>query len=449
QLLLWKFGENREVDPEFEPPALPEQARRRTERDATLAELQRLLRASPRAVTRLHALCALNELNALPSAMLVNAIDDPHPGVRRHAVRCAEPRIARKNDVGTLSPIRQALLDAIVRHARDDDDAQVRLQIACTLGASSQTSAAQALALIARQHGDDPFVVTAVLSSVRSDTVAMVLADVLKGAADPDPKRRPAETLVNRLLGLATAQAGVEHLPTIARQIATRTNDKYEAWQFAALVGMLDALPRRGVKLESQPFGDASGLVDQMIGAARATVVDSAADERARVAALALVGRQVERRQDDVRLLAELLSPRNSTELQAAAVAALGRIADPAVADVVVRNWSSHTPAMQSRVVDLLLSRDAWQRKLLDSLESRAIPASQIDAPRRQRLLAHKDAAVRARAERLFAGASNADRQRVVADYREAESLAGSRERGRPLFAKHCSACHRLGDVGH
>ncbi|EMI20709.1 membrane-bound dehydrogenase domain protein [Rhodopirellula maiorica SM1] len=44
---------------------------------------------------------------------------------------------------------------------------------------------------------------------------------------------------------------------------------------------------------------------------------------------------------------------------------------------------------------------------------------------------------------------SIADRQRVVAKYRDALTMQSDPDRGREHFKKHCSACHRVESVGH
>src|SRR5205823_444511 len=52
--------------------------------------LEKLARTGKRPVARLHALCTLDGLGALDAGTLRAALADPHPGVRRHAVRLCE-----------------------------------------------------------------------------------------------------------------------------------------------------------------------------------------------------------------------------------------------------------------------------------------------------------------------------------------------------------------------
>jgi putative heme-binding domain-containing protein len=185
-----------------------------------------------------------------------------------------------------------------------------------------------------------------------------------------------------------------------------------------------------------------------MLAECRTIVADANSRETDRIAAIGTLGRQAERLESDLKLLAELLVPQNSGAIQSAALTALGRIPDDRVADLVIAAWRNHSPALKAQVLDLLLSRSVWQRKLVAALEKGEIPPAQIDAARRRRLLENRDRAIKAAAAKLFAGATNADRQKVVHDYRDVASMSGDTLRGKEVFAKRCSVCHRLQDVG-
>src|SRR5207237_10023748 len=131
------------------------------------------------------------------------------------------------------------------------------------------------------------------------------------------------------------------------------------------------------------------------------------------------------------------------------AAPALARDPGHATARRLLAGWTSYSPALRTQVLDILLSRGGWQQQLLAAVEAREVPAGEIDTPRRQRLLAHKDAAVRERAAKLFAGSVRSDRQKVLQDFQDVLTQSGDRARGQAAFAKHCAACHRLHDAGH
>src|SRR5207248_2052042 len=68
----------------------------------------------------------------------------------------------------------------------------------------------------------------------------------------------------------------------------------------------------------------------------------------------------------DQMVLAGLLGPQTPDALQSAAVMAFGRMDDAAPAEMLTRSWRTYAPARQQQVLDVLLSRTAWQRHLLE-----------------------------------------------------------------------------------
>src|SRR5439155_22687351 len=118
------------------------------------------------------------------------------------------------------------------------------------------------------------------------------------------------------------------------------------------------------------------------------------------------------------------------------------------VAALLLRNWKAYSPKLRGEVLEVLFRRDDGARAVLDALDKKAMSAAGRDAPRRQRLLQHKNPAVRERAAKLLAGAVNADRQKVIESYHSVLTLKGDPARGKPVFVKHCSTCHRFRDVG-
>jgi putative membrane-bound dehydrogenase-like protein len=401
---------------------------------AAAQPLRDLAAHSPRPETRLHALCVVDGLGELEPAAVRRALNDAHPGVRRHAVRLAERFLAASPDLGP------ALLKRL-----DDSDAQVRLQLAYSLGGWHDRRAGGALATLALRHADDPYLTAAVLSSANAGNVGDLLTGVFASAAD----RAPPEALLQRVLGVATALGDRETLPRVLRDVTTPRQGRFAGWQMAALAGVLDALQRRGQSPEAVLGGPLAAQAGQMFDRARSTAADEDATERDRLAAITVLGRLPGRREADLETLGKLLVPQNPVSVQSAALTALGRLDDVRVAGVLTAGWKGATPAVRAQVLDLLLSRDAWQRRLLEALERKVVAPGYLDAKHRQRLLTHRDGQVRARAAKVFAGATSSNRQQVLDQYRDVATMAGDRARGQAIFARVCAACHRIGDVGH
>ncbi len=393
-----------------------------------------LARNSPRAEARLHALCVLDGLDRLQPQLIRQALADKHAGVRRHAVRLAEKRLNADADLGP----------ALLRLTKDSD-AQVRLQLAFTLGEWRDPRAGEALASLLLAHGEDEYLKAAVLSSVRAVNLPVILGRVVRAGAS----KLPSEQILRDLLGLAAAFGDKQTLALWLKQVTTPHEGHYAGWQLTALIGLLEALERRGQPLE-QVADDAMRIqIGRMFIQARATAADAKADEAERRLAISLLGRDAKKREDDLKSLAELVVPQNSAALQSAAIAALGRIADERVPNLLTAGWNAHSPDLKGQILDVLLSRDAWQQQFLNLVEKRTIPPAEIDAARRQRLLAHRQEAIRSRAAKVFEGTINADRRKVLDDYKAAVALAGDGRRGKAVFAKSCSICHQVEGVGH
>ncbi len=405
---------------------------------AAVPHLENLAASSERPLARLHALCTLDGLGALRPAVLRKALADPHAGVRRHAVRLCEGRLADAPE-----------LAEVVKLVRDPD-AQVRLQLACTLGEWDDPRAARALGELAAREAGEPFLTAAVLSSVSAKNLDGVLLSVVQATEGGPPPARLVEGLLRLAGDLGQSGATVKLLAAVG----AAEKGKYAAWQFAALASLLDGLDQRGSSLARLREGNAEmkaavGRLDGLFAAARTVAADPKAPSADRAQAVRLLGRGLDQQETDREALAALLVPQVHDEVQGAAVAALGRLRQATVPALLLQGWAGYGPARRGQVLDVLLSREEWVAPLLDAVEKKQVPAAEVDAARRQRLLQNRDRRLAERADRLFAGGSSPDRQKVIDAYRSVLSLKGDAARGQPLFVKNCSTCHRLGGVGN
>ncbi|HTI51714.1 MAG TPA: c-type cytochrome [Planctomycetaceae bacterium] len=324
-----------------------------------------------------------------------------------------------------------------------DQDPQIRLQLAFTLGQWHDSRAAQGLAALALV-AEDVYQSAAILSSLRADNAAEVVIAVLR-----DPPRADARPdFVRQMVSVAVAFADDQMVSRILHPVIAESEGRVSLAQWAALLGTLESLERRNQAPENLPIREFAQAIDRLLIAAARLATDDQALESERLAAVALLGRTPKHIGDDLAALEHLLTPQQSSTIQQAAVAALGRIPDERAVQLVLAGWRRHSPALKGSLLDFLLSRPDGMRFLFAQIAEGLIPANDIDAGRRQRLLTHKQPEIRDAAARLFAGSTNADRGKVIAQYRAALELPGDRARGKAVFAKTCSVCHRLEDTG-
>jgi putative membrane-bound dehydrogenase-like protein len=390
-----------------------------------IPSLKKLARESNRPETRLHALVALERLGASDADTVAARLHDSDSRVRRHAIRLAEPFLERHPDLG------QAVAKVAV-----DTDPQVRVQVAYAMGRWNHPTAGAVLAALVAKPTEDPLLVAAVVSSLNRNNFRAFVER-------PEVRQLGGSPLLPKLIATAVGLGDDDVMAPLLRLVTTARDEKYEAWQFAALETVMDAWNRS--KKEAKYPAD----VRDALTAARLTARDADAVDAVRVAAVRLMGRDADRLDGDLKHLASLLAAQSPVAVQAAAVAALGRIADPRAADVLLKGWNGYTPALQAQAIGVLLDRDTSLQKVFAAIAAGTIPSGAIPAGPRQGLLTHPDTKLRARAEKAFAGAIKADRQAVIDAYRKEWPKAADPARGKEVFKKSCASCHALDGVGH
>ena len=399
---------------------------------AAAAPLATLLREGKRPETRMQALCTLDCLGSLAASDLVRACSDEHAGVRRQAVRIA----------GLRSGTDPALVGALTERV-EDSDPQVQLELAVALGQSPSPAAAETLAKLATRSGATAHLQGAIASSLSAGNVVAVLKAALR-----DPAVSPPESLLRAVVTTGIAALPEDQVAAIVGEVFPGNMEKERAWQRPLAAVALESLDRRHLafsKLPESAQASITSVIDRVLG----TVKDLQRPEAERVAAIGVLGRIRDRQEADLQLLAELLQPQHAPKVQAAAVAALARIDSPLVPQRLTERWSTLSPALRNQILDLLIGRAAWQSHLLAEIEQGRIAAAALDLPRRQLLLTGGNAEIATRAEKVLAGAVNADRQKVLDTYQPALALSGDATRGQAVFVKTCSVCHRLDSQGH
>jgi putative membrane-bound dehydrogenase-like protein len=391
--------------------------------------LRTLASSTRRPKTRVQAIWTLSELGGLDEPTALEALVDSRPEVRSSVIAAVRPM------VGASPKVASSML-----MLAGDADPQVRFQVALALGDWHDRRAGLALAQLARRDGHDAWMRAADLSSALPHLTTL-LANLLGGSE----VEAPAPALVEPLLALAGSLPDRSINEAVARSIGVPAGQsgRYAPWQLAAVAGLLEARHR-----SRKPLGlDLDQAFAGLWRAARGLLADDSAGEADRLAAVKLLGHSAARNLADRDLLVGLLRPQVAIALQQAAVAALGRTADPKLADLLVHDWRGHSPQVKGAIVDLLLSRSAWTTSFLRALEDGYVPAAELDPARRQRLLSRRDEKQKARAEAIFAHQAK-PRQAIVDSYRPVLSMKGDRAAGAALFDKLCASCHRLANHG-
>jgi putative heme-binding domain-containing protein len=327
----------------------------------------------------------------------------------------------------------------------------VRYQAAFTLGEADTADALKGLARIAHRDAGDPWVQTAVLSSLGKTAPALLetLAGDLEFTLNPSVARL---RFLTRLAALAASRPGEAGLARLLKLLAPRGKHKPAAWKGAVLAGLGEGLQsgqRSLARLWDKPPAALKDAVTGVLAIFRDAAI-SARDDKLpladRTTATRLLGYAPFKTAAPV--LRGLLAPDHPAPVQLAAVRALSLHREPKVADLLLASWGSYSPGMRREVLEALFARPERLAVLLSALEKKTILAGQLEPFRLVQLRKHPGPQIRQRALKLLAGQAAPDRRKVVASYRSALKLKGKIARGKAVFKKNCATCHRLEKVG-
>lgn len=399
----------------------------RQDRSAVPA-LRRLAAGSERPVARACALSALSGLGALESADVLAALGDRDPHVRADALQLAEPF------AGT-----DARIAGRISEMAGDADPMVRYQLAFSLGALPGDRPAAALASLALRDGSDPWMRLAILSSVShctGEVFTRLAAD--RGFRSSSPGRAMLTALVDQTGAAERPRDLAAVLGTLDGPMAGETG----LVRSIALALLNEDSPAARARLTG---GRIRAILDGVLADARTTAADETQPTASRIAAIRAM--RFAGLSEVEGPLADLLAPRQPLAVQSEAVATLARFDDTRVPAILLGAWKAMSPRLRATTAEVLSSRPSWLNAFLDAVEKGTIVRGELDPSRIALFQSYPDAAVKARAGRLFS-APQARRQDVIAAYQKALQMKGDPARGKEVFRANCSTCHRLEGVG-
>ena len=411
-------------------------ARRLYERSdrTAIAPLRRLALESSSPLARMHALYALDGLDGLDEATALACLQDSHAGVRCAAIRLSER-------IESTKKLREQL-----RLLKDDQSIQVRYQLAFTVGSIDELDAAPILAAIIKRDTSDRWIRTAVQSSA-FDTAGKLFASLVVDRTFRSPG---ASQFLSQLAGQISQQnderssreavAAIEALPASESTFALPIIGRLLRRQFREDSAM--------GKLAAEGKLDAAyGVLAEMVKLSADTAADESLSPSQRAAAIdgLIYG-------DPNQIgstLAALIDNRQPDQVQHAAIKTLGSFRTSEVVQPLLQQWRGLSPSLRETASEALFARPDRLLALLDAVERGELKRADVSRTRLQAASKSKDAKIRDRVTKFLNASGSKQRSDVVSKYRGALELAGNLDRGRGLFKKHCSTCHKVEGVGH
>ena len=380
--------------------------------------------------SRLQALWTLHGLKALNANDVSQALRDPDPHLREHALRIAPTLIAASPE-----------LAKVVVSLGDDPSPRVRWQLAFTLGELPPDLAVAGLKNTALDAARNADLRVAWLSSIHSQMGAIAV-ELLSGPT------APVIPLLDQLARLIGSSADPKDCIRLLEKIVDDSIP--DTTRTPVLLALGEGLRRRGTTianiLSDPKLSATSASLAKIFERSSIVAKDVSAAESERLAAATLLAMANTKLAEQT--LPELLSLQTSPALQQAAVKSLSAHATPLAIQAMLEPWKGFGPGTRREVVDNLVQSAAGATALIKAVEASAIRPGEIERDKRQILLNHRLVAIRDEAKRVLSDPPS-NRKQVVAHYQAALALTGDPQRGRMLYGKTCIQCHREGTSGH
>ena len=405
--------------------------------------LQAMFNETTTPLGKVHALWTLQGLSQLDDGLLISALRDAAAEVREQAVILATRRRAAEEN-NKSAPYSSVVHKELLSLSADESP-RVRFQVALALADHSDAASVEALMAIARRDASDPWMVIAALSSSR-ELAARMLDQVLQ---EPrfllDAQNIP---LLKQLAIVTGVQKNSEQMKNIGERLHKLPGEvRSSPVMEELLIALEDGLRRGGSRLSvvwSQT--PAESLLNERINLAAVCINDSAKTVPERLMALKVLSF------GDAAIVKEatssLLTTQQPAEIQAAVVKAIAASQDDSTATTLLTAFPSSTPAVQYEIIEALAGHNQRLPVLFDAISDGRIAAAQITPIRRTLLLNHADEKIRERAKTLLALDRQTPRQEIIAANADAAKLPGDTLKGKLLFVRDCSTCHRIGETG-
>lgn len=422
--------------------------------------------------TAMHALGTLkglgffNELGKQQRTLLTTVLNHPSAGVRRIALQC-------------LPQSEQSL--ALIAEANISTDQDAQVQLASLLATADQKSSDLAGMVVAEKFLDtktmsDGWLADAVTASAASHVIPfMQQIASKKGEEEKSLSERQIQTLLIVGEHFARSKPSGNELATLIAATEKVSQDSAVAilkgltsgWQKnhsiqlspeleAGLIQLLDRVPTaaKGSVLQlanavgSQELEKHAGkIVDSLLK----IIADEKTEQESRINSAKQLVEFRDSDEDVVSELVEMVGAQSTPEFSNGIMEALLASRAENLAEALIERVRSMTPSARESAIDVMLARPETTDDFLDAVDDGEIQLSALSLEQKQKLANHPDSKIQTRSKKMLAsgvGLPNPDRQKVVEELKYVTHEKGDVELGKAVFVKHCSKCHKHGDIG-
>jgi putative membrane-bound dehydrogenase-like protein len=140
-------------------------------------------------------------------------------------------------------------------------------------------------------------------------------------------------------------------------------------------------------------------------------------------------------------------------EIRSAALGALRRFDDASIGTTLATAYPQLPPALLVNTRQLLFSRAAWTRNLLELVDSGALDAGAVPVSELRRVAQHDDTELNALVQKHWGNVSGGTPEALLAEMRrlnnDLRAKPGDPVAGSALFTANCAQCHKFFGEGH
>ncbi len=352
------------------------------------------------------------------------------------------------------------VLKELVRHAKSDKSALVRLVLASTLQRLPIDRRAELAEELVdhKEDADDhnlPMMVwygLIPLGKSHPDQLASLAAKCDLPLTRQFITRRLAEDMEKNPAPLNTVlQAAARKSDVYQLDVLTGLSEAMRGWRKADKPAAWDALSKSAGKSKDEKlatvlrelsvvFGDGRALDDVKVLA-----LNKDAEIDARKAALQTI---IDSKPDDLRQICEqLLSVRF---LNPVAARGLAQFNDPAIGDKLVKAYRSFHGSERPQLIATLVSRPVFAKSLLEAIRANVVPKDDLSAFHARQIRSYNDEKLNQLLGEVWGEIrdTDADKKKQMADWKAKLTPAvlakANKSAGREMFALVCANCHTL-----
>lgn len=331
----------------------------------------------------------------------------------------------------------KAPLDLLLAGA-ESADARLRFRAALGLGSSQDPRAIPALTHVALAGAEDKWTRAAVLSGVggREREFAKALFPQIK-------TERPGVVDLLGDLGVTFGRAALaDKRDALAGDAVSLDGSMPAALRVAFLAGVADGA---NVRIDEK----ASAVISTAVAESVKIAQERDASPESRTRAIGLL-KHADWKVAGPALMTVAMS-KDPLELRTVAIRAAASFNETEVTGslLAAKRWAATPPTEREMTLAALLSLPAHVPRVLDAIESGALPKNALSAAQRTALSKSKDATVRDRVAKLLGAPADGDRMKAYEAEKVVLDLTPNPKHGGEIFKNVCSTCHRLNQEGH